>query len=172
MTTATIETTTRDELLASIGTIPACMRTNYQRVGYMLSMLRGNADEAIAQGAKSLYDGSISRMAKLTRTSTPEAVIAQVLERAQAFQPFPEWVKRLSVIDLPLDLFPDDDPPTSPASAPVPLDYSSYDAWEAEEVGWREFAAHRESILAWVDMRLVEMSEWDDSDDVADWRAA
>ena len=81
MTTATL---TRTDLLATVSTIPACMHTNYQRVGYMLSVLRSHANGLIAQAATSLYDGSISQMARRNATSTPEAVVDAVLARAHA----------------------------------------------------------------------------------------
>lgn len=73
---------TRESLLADIGTIPTTFRTKYQRVAYVLSVLRGHANGLIAKAARCLYDGSISQMARRNATSTPEAVVDAVLARA------------------------------------------------------------------------------------------
>lgn len=119
---------TRESLIANVGSIPAYHdSTKYRRVCYVLSILRGHANGLIAKAARSLYDGSISAMARRKATSTPEAVVSAVLERAHADldelereqeayyrqeaarqeAATAEWVASLSAPELPLDLFPD-----------------------------------------------------------------
>lgn len=74
---------TTADLIAAIGTIPGCFRSNAQRISYMLSVLRSHQNAVIAKAAISLYDGSISAMSKKAATSTPEAVASAVLARCQ-----------------------------------------------------------------------------------------
>lgn len=176
---ATIATTTHEYLIAAAGDPAELAKlAPTARTPLILTNMAEHTDQATHDAAMSLI-GKMTILGLHEPSKSAKKVAAQVeriAEAVEAFRVFPAeesaeaWVRSLDPIGLPLDLFPDPDPePTTPASVPVPLDFSAYDAWEAEEVGWREFAAHRESILTWVDMRLVEMSEWEDDDEAAEW---
>ncbi len=71
---------TRETLLQTVGPVPA--GTRLQQVYYVASALRTLPDAEIASAAKSLYDGSISRLAAKKATSTPAAVADEVIARA------------------------------------------------------------------------------------------
>lgn len=187
---------TRETLLQTVGDLPAHCTTRLQQVYYVASKLRTSPDAEIAAAAKSLYDGSISRLAQHKATSTPAAVADEVLARAahammaglEAAPTFgdddvwmapvlPSVEEMVAQLDAAQNERIDRLDGTLPPLEDEPDETAQFIAWCATMTAEREAEqrrkAARQSRLrrkALIErLRLVDLEDYEDSDEAAEW---